>query len=106
MLDVNRTKEYLSIPVEDVLFHMEIRGQVYGIAPQVSFRRVKPQQYESKQCRKQVKCPHCSARLADADADAKVKILTNPHLYSGLSQFYHKCNSCGNEIGVSIVHVA
>ena len=107
MLDVHRTKEHLTIPEDEVQYFIEITGEVYGIAPQVSFRRKKTQNAETQQYRrKQVKCPHCSNKFIFVNADAKVDIRTSPEYRSNPSLIYHKCDVCGNELGVNIVHIA
>ena len=107
MLDIHRTKEHLTIPEDEVQYFIEITGEVYGIAPQVSFRRKKKQNAETQQFRrKKVKCPHCSYKFIFVNAKAKVNLFTNPDYRSNPSLIYHKCEGCGNEIGVNIIHVA
>ena len=107
MLDIYRTKEYLTVPEDEVKYYIEIVGEVYGIAPQVSFRRKKAQNAEaSRYNRKQVKCPHCSNKFIFVNANAKVDIYTKPEYRPSPSLIYYRCDACGNELGVNIVHVA
>ena len=107
MLDINRKKEFLTVPESEVLYYMTIYGHISGIAPQVSFRRIRTQDSEPRKYkRKGVKCPYCATKFSDVDADTKIDVSTNPDLRPTPSLFYYKCNHCNNEIGISIVHKA
>jgi hypothetical protein len=107
MLDINRTKDFLSVPENEVKYHITVYGKLYGIPPLVSFRRKKTKQNEEFQYkRKDVKCPHCSAKFTEASADARIDIRTNPNQQPTPSLFYHKCEICSNEIGINPVVVA
>jgi DNA-directed RNA polymerase subunit RPC12/RpoP len=107
LLDIHRTKEFLTVPENKVKYFIEITGEVFGIAPQLSFRRKNKQNADTgRYRRKQIKCPHCSSKLIFVNADARVDLFTNPDYRPKPSLIYHKCEACGNELGVNIIHVA
>ena len=95
--------EHYYIPRPDIEYYLVIGGHIPEVGLMLSFRRV-GQKRVRHYGRKVIKCPHCSEKLTEADADTKVDVHHKPTRLSVSCQFHMMCTNCKNKVGISIVH--
>lgn len=102
MLEGIKTETKRKFFSRNVEYYYVIYGAIPEAGQHISYRRIgrRVQQYK----RKLVKCPYCSERLTDADADTKIELYHQPALMSGPCQLYLVCTNCKHEIGISIIY--
>ena len=85
--------------LQNLTYLYVIHGTIPELMPSVAYRRVGPaEQYK----RKIVKCPFCTSRITDADADTKVELYGHTNRVTVKCQIYLRCNVCHHEIGMIV----
>jgi hypothetical protein len=85
--------------LQNLTYFYVVHGVIPEIMPNVAYRRVGAEELHR---RKILKCPFCSARLSDMDADTRVELYGHAKRVEIKCQFYIRCAYCHREVGVNV----